>query len=342
MQYYSEDVEHIAGHLKWKLTRHDVPFTPVEEAGMVDLENTMAVGVPYFQTQKTMTLAVQQNYFCKMIEPLFTTVLHVGFKRNMGATMFPFFLTVSPREAVIPSLLCMFTAGALGAGLKQIWRAPRPFYIRPDLLIGAWAEGFSSPSLHSTMAAASGVFWMMRFFTTLDIVLCVLLVSSVMLSRVYLGVHYVTDTIGGAIIGGVCGFLFGSDTICLWLSKCFFDDSIHPLFPAAVMIALVNVGGALQYAMYWRFGPIDPDLFAFYNLNVNPGNVRKAWWSAATASGQLLGAGLVLDDARWRTKDYVTGSQNMTMLQLVALAICYCFSLFHIIEQLYRKYTGPV
>ena len=51
--------------------------------------------------------------------------------------MFPFFLTVSPREAVIPSLLCMFTAGALGAGLKQIWRAPRPFYIRPDLLIGA-------------------------------------------------------------------------------------------------------------------------------------------------------------------------------------------------------------
>ena len=65
-------MEHIAGHLKWKLTRHDVPFTPVEEAGMVDLENTMAVGVPYFQTQKTMTLAVQQNYFCKMIEPLFT------------------------------------------------------------------------------------------------------------------------------------------------------------------------------------------------------------------------------------------------------------------------------
>ena len=30
---------------------------------------------------------------------------------------------------------------------------------------------------------------------------------------------------------------------------------------------------------------------------------------------------------------YVVGSANMTMVQLVALALCYCFSLFHIIEQ---------
>ena len=182
-QYYSEDVEHIAGHLVWELKRVEVPFTSVEEEGMVELEIAMSHRVPYPQMQKRWTQAIQNSRFCKMLSPLFGTVLHTVIKRNMGCTMFTFFLTVSPapltteslplrctdcvdchhslqvspRNAVIPSLLCMFLAGSMSATLKQIWKAPRPFYIRPDLLKDGFESwGYSSPSLHSTMAAASG------------------------------------------------------------------------------------------------------------------------------------------------------------------------------------------
>ena len=41
---------------------------------------------------------------------------------------------------------CMFMAGSIGAGIKQILRAPRPFYIRPDLLKPRYESwGYSSP-----------------------------------------------------------------------------------------------------------------------------------------------------------------------------------------------------
>jgi hypothetical protein len=145
--YYAADVEHIAEHLKWTLKRIDIPFTARDEETMVELENELTAGtVPFAQTQKAITQRVQQSKFCQMLSPIFGPVLHPLYKRNMGCTMFPFFLTVSPRDAVIPSILCMFVAGSIGAGIKQIWRAPRPFYIRPDLLKKGYESwGYSSP-----------------------------------------------------------------------------------------------------------------------------------------------------------------------------------------------------
>ena len=244
---------------------------------MVSLENRLAFGVPWMQMQKRWTQAVQQNQVCRVIEPLFTKILHTGFKRKVGETMFPLFMAVSPREALMPSIICFFTAGAISAGLKQVWRAPRPFYIRRDLLIGTKAEGYASPSLHSTIAAATSVFWTMRFLTVTNIVLCVVLTASVMLSRVYVGVHWATDTVSGALIGAMCGLFFGSDAICLWLSNCFFDDSIHSLFPAAMIIATINFANVwLRYVVYIWCGPIDADLLAFYNISINPGIIERA------------------------------------------------------------------
>lgn len=139
---------------------------------MVELEEEMSVNVPFPMAQKHMTQKIQSSSFCQMLSPIFGPILHPLFKRNMGCTMFPFFLTVSPRDAVIPSILCvilvipsqhstvtdlhghtrahlsrcMFVAGSIGAGIKQILRAPRPFYIRPDLLKPRYESwGYSSP-----------------------------------------------------------------------------------------------------------------------------------------------------------------------------------------------------
>ncbi len=49
--------------------------------------------------------------------------------------------------------------------------------------------------------------------------------------------------------------------------------------------------GVLQYVLYYWYGEIDANKLTFYQGNfqklpINPGNVRKAWWSTTTASGQ--------------------------------------------------------
>ena len=92
LQYYSSDVEHIAGHMKWELTRINVPFTPHEEETMVELENAIAISVPYPQLQKRWTQAIQNSCVCKMLSPLFGTILHTVFKRNMGCDNAPLLL----------------------------------------------------------------------------------------------------------------------------------------------------------------------------------------------------------------------------------------------------------
>jgi hypothetical protein len=53
-----------------------------------------------------------------------------------------------------------------------------------------------------------------------------------------------------------------------------------------------------------------------------------------------MGAAIVLNDEQWCTSEYVVGSANMTMVQLVALALCYCFSLYHVIEEWRKPLRG--
>ncbi|CZF85196.1 phosphatidylglycerophosphatase B [Grimontia marina] len=85
---------------------------------------------------------------------------------------------------------------------KLHFAVPRPFYLFPDLQLTG-ASGFAFPSGHTAIA-----------FTVWGLVylwlkqagkgnLAIWLVPSVLvaLSRVYLGVHYVTDVLAGAVVG---------------------------------------------------------------------------------------------------------------------------------------------
>jgi hypothetical protein len=141
------------------------------------------------------------------------------------------------------------------------------------------------------MAACSSVFWTVRFQTPAHIVACVVLTVMTMVSRVYLGVHWASDVITGGALGTVVGLIFASDFACDWITEVFFESSSDPLWPALVMAAIINLVGVAQYVLYFPYGEIDKDLLTFIqgshkNLPMNPGNIRKAWWSATTATGQ--------------------------------------------------------
>jgi len=91
--------------------------------------------------------------------------------------------------------------------LKDFFERLRPCVALPDAItpVGC-AGGYSFPSNHAINNFAAAIF-LMRLFPNYKWILIVV-ASLISLSRIYLGVHYPSDVIGGAIIGAAFGYLF--------------------------------------------------------------------------------------------------------------------------------------
>jgi undecaprenyl-diphosphatase len=123
-------------------------------------------------------------------------------------------------------LLIAFSDYMSSSVLKPIFNRPRPYdtlsHVRIHGYQGNWivtpeleepivGRSQSFPSSHATNIFAAALFltyyfrrWWPFFYT---------LAFLVAYSRIYLGVHYPTDTIFGAIVGTLCGLL------AVWLTK---------------------------------------------------------------------------------------------------------------------------
>ena len=91
--------------------------------------------------------------------------------------------------------------------LKELFERVRPCNALADVItpIGC-AGGFSFPSNHALNNFAAAVFLLRLFPTYKWIFLIVAILISI--SRVYLGVHYPSDVLGGALIGIAFGYIF--------------------------------------------------------------------------------------------------------------------------------------
>lgn len=107
--------------------------------------------------------------------------------------------------AVIILILC---ADQLGAKLlKELFQRVRPCNALADVLTPLGCPGsFSFPSNHALNNFAVAVFFY-RLYPNLKWVLFITAVL-ISLSRVYLGLHYPSDVIGGALIGSLIGYVF--------------------------------------------------------------------------------------------------------------------------------------
>jgi len=109
------------------------------------------------------------------------------------------------REYILPSILALLTSLAAAYVLKHLFAVPRPFlHFGINPLVAA--SGYSFPSGHST-AVSSVVLPLSRAFPKLSY-LFVAVVIAVMFSRVYLGVHYLSDVLAGAALGLSAGTIF--------------------------------------------------------------------------------------------------------------------------------------
>lgn len=104
--------------------------------------------------------------------------------------------------------LILLTSEALNISLKHLFGLPRPYWVSEKVRALSSETSFGLPSGHAqngvtlwgSLAASIRRSWATAFATAL-----IFLIS---LSRLYLGVHYPTDVIGGWIVGGLLLWAF--------------------------------------------------------------------------------------------------------------------------------------
>jgi len=115
--------------------------------------------------------------------------------------------------AAISTIFLILVSDQFGASIiKHLIARIRPCNALTDALTPLGCTGsYSFPSNHALNNFAAAVFFY-RLFPKLKVVL--FLVASLMaISRVYLGLHYPSDILGGAIIGSGIGYLFASTAL---------------------------------------------------------------------------------------------------------------------------------
>lgn len=87
--------------------------------------------------------------------------------------------------------------------LKDHFQRPRPFLTVKGLVPLLTPHGFSFPSGHATMAAAIATVLSFHFPNFRYVVYTLAFLAGI--SRVYFGVHYLTDVLAGFLLGSIIG-----------------------------------------------------------------------------------------------------------------------------------------
>ena len=115
----------------------------------------------------------------------------------------------STRKAGITSL-CAMILGLLVTNLclKHLFMRPRPYEVMELLVpLVTSSDPNSFPSGHTCAAFAAGIAWAKTLPKRWMCIVAVVQAVLMGFSRLYVGVHYPSDVIAGALIGSVCGII---------------------------------------------------------------------------------------------------------------------------------------
>lgn len=220
---------------------------------------------------------------------------------------------VAWRDAGWQSLLAHGMAGLISNGVKHLVGRPRPKFMHAGnfALSPAGGSGWDSfPSGHATVSFAVAAVLAVRFPRARWVIVGI--AAAIALSRILRGAHFLTDTVGGAVLGWLAGILVAHP----WRDWRFsLAAALHSLTPFL----------AGSYALVWTIGhrPSDlwpgPQLIGCGMLLTTIGLVGHAYqamkqadsagWFSKSLSQSLIGLGLGM----------TTGSAWVTM---TVLCVC--------------------
>lgn len=170
----------------------------------------MPVAIPdaVFQVDKAILLFIQNNLRYPALTPFFKAVADYGV---IILGVYVVLMLLWEKRRVFPIASACVVSGLLGDFIKDYLKKavmrPRPFLEIPALepLIKR-PKGFSFPSGHTTLAFAVA-FIISRILPKRYSIPAFLIAALVAFSRLYLGVHYPTDVLGGICVGYVAGLI---------------------------------------------------------------------------------------------------------------------------------------
>lgn len=205
-------------------------------------------------------------------------------------------------------------SNATNALLKHTFRAPRPFWL--DRSIGLADEvSYGIPSGHAQLAATLYLFtaaWIKRGWVW---IVAVFMAVAMGLSRIYLGVHFVHDVVGGFLLALVV--LLG---FALW-KRYLANDIAKRILGQRLLIAVtVATAFAIIYALI-RFLIGEPNVAVDWSDRI-AGAEQEGIESMAAAIGLLLGIGVGVNLEASRTRFRVSGPVWQRLLRyIVGIAV---------------------
>lgn len=174
----------------------------------------------------------------------------------------------------------------LNYSLKFLFHSPRPYWVSDQVIAYSHETSFGLPSGHAQIA---GTMWgwlaveiKKRWFTILAIVMIFL----IGLSRLFLGVHFLSDVLLGWTLGGltVWGFSAYHEKVGDWFSKHKTQTKVLIIF----FSTLVMIGVVLGLRLFnsdWQM----PEVWAERAGEAAPYNLEGAFTLSGTWFGMLSG-----------------------------------------------------
>ncbi len=170
----------------------------------------MPVAIPnaVLQIDGAILLFIQDNLRSPSLTPFFKAVADYGVI-VMG--LYVVLMLLWEKRRIFPIASACIVSGLLGDFmkdyLKKLVMRPRPFLDVPSLVPAIKPpKNFSFPSGHTTLAFAVA-FIISRILPKRYSIPAFLIAALVAFSRLYLGVHYPSDILGGICVGYVAGLI---------------------------------------------------------------------------------------------------------------------------------------